>query len=259
MRELAERLGILSSYISQDGREVRSTSDETRVAILAAMGYDASSEELARAALEESRERDAERVAEPVRVAREWELRAPARGGLRFHIPDSWGVGAGERVEYRLTIAPEVEDTVAGGESVGREGNVREPGASSGEDAHSRGRGDAVISRDGTAEIGEGGGIAVALVSPPAPGYYELRVTVAAGGRWSEARQRLVVVPDRCVTPERRGYGIIANLYSIRGARSWGVGDLTDLAELARWSGERGAAFVGVNPLHALRSVGGEV
>jgi 4-alpha-glucanotransferase len=61
------------------------------------------------------------------------------------------------------------------------------------------------------------------------------------------------------VTPERRGFGIIANLYSVRGARSWGVGDLTDLALLARRSGEVGAAFVGVNPLHALRTVGSEV
>ena len=38
----------------------------------------------------------------------------------------------------------------------------------------------------------------------------------------------------------------------MRSRRSWGHGDLDDLAELARWSGEDlGAGFVLVNPLHA--------
>ena len=38
----------------------------------------------------------------------------------------------------------------------------------------------------------------------------------------------------------------------MRSRRSWGHGDLDDLAELARWSGEElGAGFVLVNPLHA--------
>ncbi|HEY9425591.1 MAG TPA: 4-alpha-glucanotransferase [Gemmatimonadaceae bacterium] len=234
LRALAERLGILSSYLSQDGSQLRSTSDETRVAILAAMGYDASSEARARALLAEWSERAAERVAEPVRVVRERELREAEPGGLRFRVPESWGVRAGEKVEYALAIG--------------------------------------VSTRDGAAVAGESGVFAVALTPPPTPGYYELRITISARGRRSDARQRLIVVPERCVTPERRGvvpercvtperrgFGIIANLYSIRGARSWGVGDLTDLAELARWSGSRGAEFVGVNPLHALRTIGGEV
>jgi 4-alpha-glucanotransferase len=269
LRALAERLGILSSYVSQDGREIRSTSDETRVAILAAMGYDASIEELAREALDELTERDAERVAEPVRVVRERNLserELPERelpdaehGGLRFHIPDSWRVRAGERVEYRLAIAPEWEGALGSRDPGGREERNRGSSAGAGGAARSRASGDAAVSREGAAAIAEHGHFSVVLESPLAPGYYELRITVAAGGRRADALQRLVVVPDRCVIPARKGYGIIANLYSIRGARSWGVGDLTDLAELARWSGEGGAAFVGVNPLHALRTVGGEV
>lgn len=50
----------------------------------------------------------------------------------------------------------------------------------------------------------------------------------------------------------RRAWGFLTQLYSVRSTRSWGLGDLADLAELAGWSGrELGAGFVLVNPLHA--------
>ena len=248
LRTLAERLGILPSYISQDGSQNRSTSDETRVAILAAMGFDASTEERARAVMAALTEREAERVAAPVRVARESELRAPDSGGIRFHVPDSWGVRPGERVEYELAIGEEDSGQSGSGAGLSYAGGGRNAGTG----AEAR-------PRAGVAEVGEGGTFVVALAPPPPPGYYELRISISVRGRESGAQQRLIVVPERAITPERRGFGIIANLYSVRGARSWGVGDLTDLAELARWSGEQGAAFVGVNPLHALRTIGGEV
>ncbi|GAA3063818.1 hypothetical protein GCM10020000_54130 [Streptomyces olivoverticillatus] len=52
-------------------------------------------------------------------------------------------------------------------------------------------------------------------------------------------------------TPER-GHGFLVQLYSLLSARSWGMGDLGDLAELAAWSGRAfGSDFVQVNPLHA--------
>src|SRR5262245_39792714 len=51
LRRLATRLGIVDSYVDQTGGHVRHTSDHTRERLLAAMGYDASTEESARAAL----------------------------------------------------------------------------------------------------------------------------------------------------------------------------------------------------------------
>jgi len=66
----------------------------------------------------------------------------------------------------------------------------------------------------------------------------------------------LVVTPDWLGLPERlsarRAWGLAAQLYSVRSRQSWGVGDLTDLADLAVWSATRhGADYVLVNPLHA--------
>lgn len=50
----------------------------------------------------------------------------------------------------------------------------------------------------------------------------------------------------------RRAWGLATQLYSVRSAGSWGFGDLTDLGDLAVWAGARhGADYVLVNPLHA--------
>jgi 4-alpha-glucanotransferase len=54
----------------------------------------------------------------------------------------------------------------------------------------------------------------------------------------------------------RRAWGFMAQLYSMRSRDSWGMGDLADLAELADWSARRhGAGFVLVNPMHAAQPV----
>lgn len=77
------------------------------------------------------------------------------------------------------------------------------------------------------------------------------RVTAAApDGRTTEAQ--LIVAPERLPTPAGRSYGLLVQLYSLLSRRSWGMGDLGDLSELAGWAGRTaGAGFVQVNPLHA--------
>src|SRR4051794_12757767 len=74
------------------------------------------------------------------------------------------------------------------------------------------------------------------------------------------ATAALVVTPDWLGLPERMGqhrsWGLAAQLYSVRSRRSWGVGDLTDLSDLAVWSAsELGADYILVNPLHAAEPV----
>ncbi|WP_434589560.1 4-alpha-glucanotransferase [Streptomyces sp. A5-4] len=62
----------------------------------------------------------------------------------------------------------------------------------------------------------------------------------------------LIVAPDRVPQPQGRSYGLLIQLYSLLSERSWGMGDLADLAELGSWSGRAlGVGFVQINPLHA--------
>ncbi len=61
----------------------------------------------------------------------------------------------------------------------------------------------------------------------------------------------LVAAPPR-VPPTPPTWGWMLQLYALRSARSWGVGDLGDLREFVNWTAsEHGAGAVLLNPLHA--------
>jgi 4-alpha-glucanotransferase len=83
-------------------------------------------------------------------------------------------------------------------------------------------------------------------------GYH--RVHLRSGDE--EASAALIVTPGWLGLPERLGgrrtWGLATQLYSVRSRQSWGVGDLSDLTDLAVWSASaHGAGYVLVNPLHA--------
>ena len=66
----------------------------------------------------------------------------------------------------------------------------------------------------------------------------------------------LIVAPDFLGMPaaigDRRSWGFATQLYSVPSRSSWGLGDLADLRELARWSAsEHGAEYVLINPINA--------
>lgn len=85
-------------------------------------------------------------------------------------------------------------------------------------------------------------------------GYHELSMAVRGRGDARAGSGQLIVTPARCHTPptRRRLWGLTAQLYGVRSARNWGMGDFTDLADLAEQAAALGAGAVGINPLHAL-------
>ncbi len=87
------------------------------------------------------------------------------------------------------------------------------------------------------------------LLPPDLPmGWHRLWIQQEDAERFDNA---LVVAPRRL--PETpRGWGLAVQLYSVRSSRSWGLGDLEDLADVGVWAAdELGADFILVNPLHA--------
>ena len=81
-------------------------------------------------------------------------------------------------------------------------------------------------------------------------GVYRLTLTDAAS---LSQEIPLLVSPPRAFPGELdRGWLLAVQLYSIRSARNWGIGDFTDLAALLELAAQLGADGVGLNPLHAL-------
>jgi 4-alpha-glucanotransferase len=63
----------------------------------------------------------------------------------------------------------------------------------------------------------------------------------------------VIVTPPRAFDGDfDRCWLLAVQLYGVRSARNWGIGDFTDLEDLIRLAAELGADGVGLNPLHAL-------
>jgi (1->4)-alpha-D-glucan 1-alpha-D-glucosylmutase len=67
----------------------------------------------------------------------------------------------------------------------------------------------------------------------------------------------VIVAPAQAFLPPflqdgGRLWGLATQLFGLRSARNWGIGDFTDLAELAEAAAAHGAAAIGLTPLHAL-------
>ncbi|MBZ5635330.1 MAG: 4-alpha-glucanotransferase [Acidobacteriia bacterium] len=84
-------------------------------------------------------------------------------------------------------------------------------------------------------------------------GYHDLRVY------WMKEPEqeafedaRFIVCPRRAREVEGRLAGVALSLYGVRSARNWGCGDFTDLGAMVDTLAPAGAAFVALNPLHAI-------
>jgi 4-alpha-glucanotransferase len=218
-------MGILSSYTAASTGEVRCTSDATRVGLLRAMGLDVATEAGASVALRAITEHESSELVEPVLV----ETHERADGELAVRPP----AGDPTPVEWSLELLTE------------------------------DGRSERAAGRSASPERRQGLRLPIPG-APLEPGYHSLRVIVERDGQRREAQQIRIVAPSRCTIVgdrigERGGFGLWSNLYSVRSRGGWGVGDIGDLRSLLELAAARGAAFVGVNPLHALWNRGDHV
>jgi 4-alpha-glucanotransferase len=225
LEQLAEAVGIVPKYLDQTGTEWRTTSEESRAALLAAMGIDASSEHAASAALRAMRTAEKGEMIAPVEVIERADDTATRHLSARLALPPN---GAARwKLELRLE---------------------------SGQTSMAEGQ----WPRARRAEL------PIPWPDDPPFGYHQVRLTVSLDARERCADQTLIIVPSRCVRPrdllgDAGAFGLVANLYTVRSDRNWGVGDFTDLKALVEWAGEIGGAFVGVNPLHALANQGADI
>jgi len=85
------------------------------------------------------------------------------------------------------------------------------------------------------------------------PGYHRLRIY------WMREPElelfgdaRLIVCPRHVRKLDHRIAGVALSLYGLRSARNWGCGDFTDLRATVDVFAAAGAAFIALNPLHAI-------
>ena len=86
------------------------------------------------------------------------------------------------------------------------------------------------------------------------PGDHRLSLSMTA---LSFADGAVVMTPGHCYEPPPlaaggRLWGVAVQLYTVRSRNNWGIGDFADLRTVIRRAAGHGAAFVGLNPLHAL-------
>lgn len=87
-------------------------------------------------------------------------------------------------------------------------------------------------------------------------GYYDFEL-VEEGVEEPLGQGKLIVAPDACYKQDalvqgKKMWGPSVQLYCVKSKKNWGVGDFSDLKVLIEKVADRGADFVGLNPIHAL-------
>lgn len=214
LSRLADAAGIEARYWDIGGR-LHETSAETARRLLSALGFPAATETEVAASLARLEEEAWREILPPAVIAAE---------GHEIAIPLRLAAGGARNLRWSLDL----------------EGGGQANGCCNLEDLEIEATG----ALDGTSVVLR------RLRLPAQPvGYHRLRLEAHA-----LLITDLIVAPARghLPAPDRRYWGIAAQLYALRSENNWGMGDFTDLRALMDWAKARGADAVGVNPLHAL-------
>ncbi len=84
-------------------------------------------------------------------------------------------------------------------------------------------------------------------------GYHQLQLTVGKQ-QWQCV---LIIAPERCYQPielleHKKLWGTFLQLYTLKSATNWGIGDFGDLKQFIQQLKPYQADFLGLNPIHAL-------
>ncbi|HMS83296.1 MAG TPA: 4-alpha-glucanotransferase [Nitrospira sp.] len=229
LHQLATECGVATSYIDEVG-DRRQVSDESLRQVLSVMGVAAQSALQVKESMQEIRSERWAEMLEPVMVV------------SMDRLPHTFTI--------RLPMAADHVKSVAFLWKLEKEQGGTLVGQSTGARAK-------IINREKVERVAY---CEVALPLPRALplGYHSLTVDVRGPGINRRAVMILAVVPAQsylhpAVKGSRRTWGLTIQLYGLRSAKNWGVGDFRDLREIVRWVGrELGADLLGVNPLHAL-------
>ncbi|HEY8766904.1 MAG TPA: 4-alpha-glucanotransferase, partial [Dehalococcoidia bacterium] len=215
LRRLAKLYGVERSYTDAARQRQESTSAESLVDALRALGADVEGKGDIDDALRHRQRELLSRLVEPVTVA--WDGTPPE---IKVRLP----AGAGSTIEAELALeGGEARRWTAAVESLPATGRARI-------------RRDQFVSRT----------LPLKVRRLP-QGYHRLTVRV---GR--ESAECLVIsAPRKAYTGElgeKPGWGVFLPLYALHSQRSWGCGDFTDLARLAEWTAEMGGTTVSTLP-----------
>ncbi|MGV9857376.1 4-alpha-glucanotransferase [Gordonia sp. NPDC003425] len=215
LAELARRCGVTTGYTGWD-EDYHAVSRETLVSVLDSLGIAASTDAEVEQSLLDLDDAPWRRFLPPVTVVTEG-----TGAVVEIHVPHGDPVAvcirteAGEIVTPRqldIWVAPRVVDDVLTGRA------------------------------------------SFAVPDDLPYGYHEIIAVNPA--RDLQAQAPLIVTPRRLSTADEllgaQRWGLAIQLYSVRSAGSWGVGDFADLADICEVAASTyGADFVQVNPLHA--------
>ncbi|AZL86263.1 4-alpha-glucanotransferase [Aliivibrio salmonicida] len=210
--QVAEMAGLANSYISAWGDEEK-VSDDTLTRLLAALGYDTKNDKTLLSSAEKKHKKE---VLEAVKVVRDNE---PLH--VELHLGKSARIS---EFSWKLTT---------------EEGEVLEGYLQS-----------QVISDDRV----DGGALLFSLPTLKW-GYHSLEIIRKR--RKAPYVMTLIVTPQACykqdaINDGKKLWGPSVQLYTLRTAHNWGIGDFGDLKQLVGEIANKGGDFVGLNPIHSL-------
>lgn len=213
LKQVADMAGIADSYVSAWGDEA-AVSDDTIRYLLNSLGYNTKNDE---ALLESASKKHRKDVLAPVQVTSD---------GDPIHVPLYLGVSARES-EFSWHLETEQGEVM--------EGYLQSQ----------------LVSDDRA----DGGALVFTLPENLPWGYHKLQIFRKR--RKSPYVMTLIVTPKSCfkqddILNEKKLWGPSVQLYTLRTAHNWGIGDFGDLKQLVGDVAARGGDFVGLNPIHSL-------